>query len=525
MSSQSRKLYAKPPTTVLGVATNRDITNSIVTNRIEAKSINANLAKTDVLVDLDDVNLLSSETLLLEESASQESPETGRGRIWVRDDTPSTPIFTNDAGDDIVMPVTLTTVLSIDSEADAQSMENLAYITFNSNSIVIGRNDAPATATTSGVVIGAGSTLAGTGYVVGASSSSISTSSTVLGRGNTMLDGGEFADAEPSVVIGVDNSTTPGGICIGRSLRNITRFQDFSSSQNVLIGSTMALTTDEDAYSVAVGHSISVSMRSVFVGNGCGSVGTTDQEHQIGIGRLALTRGKGDIAIGMNATAGVLDSAASRAIAIGTSAAASAQDSIAIGTSASSTNNYTIALGTSSSASGNYAVAIGHASSAAGDYSVAVGYSASSPYESSTAIGANVHCRAPREFATLGWRMMTATVTTADDTQTTLITLPTAENENWHLEGTVLARRSVGIVSGESSFLAVLRRYNIRNKGQTVTQSSGTGSELIDRTNGAAGLLVDINESGQNVLIQVTGNPAETWVWTAIINIYASPLA
>lgn len=520
MSSGSKQLYSHPPTTSIGAGFNRDVTNSLSTRRLQAKLIEASTVTTDSLRDRADESLIDPDTILLDESATQPPPGARRGRLWVRDDTPNVPVFTNDAGNDIEMPLTLATVLSIDTGADGEDVRDVSSLTFD-GPVLIGSVGAPAAGTT-GVFIGADATGTAAGYVIGASSSSAQAHSVVLGTSNgvTAVSG---ANSVPSVVIGVSNETTAGGICIGRSLSNHSTSQNATKTQNVLIGSNITVSAGAVASVVAVGNSVSPAHQGTFVGNTTSALGSSNQQQQVAVGRYALVRGQNDIAIGAGAVGGVLDSATSRCVAVGESASggSAAASAVIIGASAATTANSAVSIGATTQASGASAVAIGSGASASGSESVAIGYASSTnSFSRSVAIGANVKNRVVDEFATLGWRVLSGAATTTDDTQTTVLTIPTSTNENFHVEGSVLAIQD----TTNDTFLAVIERVNIRNRTSTVTQSSGIGSTTLDTSDGATGLLVDLNESGQTVLVQVTGLPGETWSWTAVFNIYASPL-
>lgn len=119
----------------------------------------------------------SIESIVFTEGASQESPGTGKGRLWVRDDTPNVLVFTDEDGTDIPLPVasgpTLEEVLTEGNSAGMQSIINVGTLSSTTSFSETGFNSVAMTNTVDvtkghsyGVCIGANSSLGGGTYIL-----------------------------------------------------------------------------------------------------------------------------------------------------------------------------------------------------------------------------------------------------------------------------------------------------------------------------------------------------------------------
>lgn len=289
--------------------------------------------------------------IFIQEIAAEEIDVAGWGQIWVKNDTPNTLWFTDDAGNNWQIGVG----------------DSLDGVTVLSNSLT----------PTSAIEIGL-STLAADGD-----------QSLAIGYG-------PIAKEQYNIAIGYQATAgQTSGAIVELDAIAIGRYAIAYEEKSVAIGYN-AVTgknlTSADPYSIAIGQN---ALANSNVSISIGSNSTARASSAIALGSSAWAYESLDIAIGGSAQAGQTagGTAETNAIAVGSSSKAYQTASIAIGGSAVAGKNgtsidpYSIAIGYLTDATDAYSIAIAYGAQAVADYAMAIGRDASANENYNIAIG------------------------------------------------------------------------------------------------------------------------------------------
>ena len=169
-----------------------------------------------------------------------------------------------------------------------------------------------------------------------------------------------------------------------------------NAQYNFFIGNYAALSNEEGAYNMVLGHDASLGIGNndgsdscMVIGHGAAaSPGTADRNWATVIGHQAVGQGDFNITLGAKATQtrnyainigyqGNVASPYAVSIGSGASVATSSNNSVVVGNQASSAATGGIAIGDTATVSGANSVSIGDGASVSGDNSIAIGYQAS----------------------------------------------------------------------------------------------------------------------------------------------------
>lgn len=259
---------------------------------LSANRVRVNTVSTDTIVTSESMD---STSILLSEASSRIAPGAGKGRLWVRDDSPNVLVFTNDEGTDMVFGVgDLAAVLNSGNDANDQAIDNVSGVNFSAGVQLDG-----SAGTSTSVAIGSTAAANGAGDVA-------------IGQGATTS-----ADHSNSIAIGY-NATT-------------------SDSECVAIAGT------------AAGHGAVSVMGYASGARGIAIRATSKGNDAIAIGQLSYTSGADSISIGVNADA----NSSVGAVTIGRDSNVTGDDAIAIGSQASVTGDHGVAIGMLAEAGAN----------------------------------------------------------------------------------------------------------------------------------------------------------------------------
>lgn len=521
--SISTRLFTLPPSRGRSFGTHLSSFESLRSKNLRVDTIESETVVTDNLLDRAGDPIVNTSYILLDETAAEPTPNAGEGRIWVRNDTPSKLIFTNDTGTDVPITPGLADVLAVDPDAGNLSITNISLLTFTAG-IQIGNETASASASSPySVAIGQGaSSTAANNVVIGRGSSSANQYSVACGYNCDITLKSPNADGPGGVAVGANIASYGPGICIGRSIVNHAQNQD-SANASIMIGQNITYAGVNGGV-IAIGNSVTPGRNSVMVGNAATCLGGV---YQVCIGNSAQTGSIGSVAIGnsaYSAKGGDL-AGANYGVAIGGNASTNAYQGVALGFNATNTGANSVCLGSWSTSSAAQTVAIGggaasgQGATASATGAIAVGNKTNAAHANSVALGAEVETRIADEFASRCVRIVRATLqTVGTNTATTILSYPTVAGDVLHVEGTVTAMKSDSSVSYMSAF----ERYHFRNKLGTLTQSAGTGTQTQDTTN--VSYASSIGVSGTNIRVQVTGIAGHTVNWTCVLRIYGAGL-
>ena len=114
----------------------------------------ANTIEGAATLTYDGTSVLADGTLLLKETAAAAADQAGYGQIWVKNDSPNTLYFTNDAGTDVQIATSATGYVDtigtpVDNQiavfADADTIEGDTGLTYTSGVLQVGSGDSGAT--------------------------------------------------------------------------------------------------------------------------------------------------------------------------------------------------------------------------------------------------------------------------------------------------------------------------------------------------------------------------------------------
>lgn len=525
MATPPTALRTLPPSrTASSHTTHLQTIESIQAQRISVATLDADAVIVDVLNNLAGESLTEPEYVLLSATTTTPTSVAAKGVYWVKEDTPSRLMFTDDASNTVALTPGLGDMLGVGDSADSQSIANVASLTFRS-SVIIGTSRSNASASEDrSVVIGrvTASTASNT-VVIGAFSSSSLQYSTVVGHLAVVTTASPDANAVGGVAVGSSIASVGRAICVGNTITNTNTNQD-ANNEAILLGQSITCTGTLGG-SVCVGSSIAKSAPdSVIVGSSATAVGASPQTDMVCIGYSAQSGTHASIAIGPNAYCAVsadVDSAVGGGMAIGFQAKCTHAGGISFGYVSQCYGTNAISFGHAAQIGSGYtgAVALGHGASAT-TYSVAVGRSASSNgHASSVALGPLLQNREDFEVCTRGSRTLYATTTTPQDTPSTIVSFGTSAGETYHVEATVVGMRSDSL----ASYMTVFENYHFRNKGGTLTRAVG-GTQHVDITDNSNGLVVTLVPSAQNIIVTVQGNVQQTWSWRCTLRIMAATL-
>lgn len=255
--SNNTRLFTIPPVKPRPFGTHSQTHDSIKAKVIRAISIETNELISETLAYRNGDAVVAQDHLLLQEAPSQSAPSAGRGRLWLRNDTPNRLIFTNDAGTDIAITPGLGEALEVDNDAGNNSILNINNMTF-SDGISMGTVVTPAsTSHSTDVAIGRGATASSTkSVVVGRSASSSLSETCVLGANSSIATLSPNSNDIGGVSVGFGNSSVGPGIVVGSNISNLSNEQD-DGRANIFIGQGIATIRPEvcelDASGVYVG--------------------------------------------------------------------------------------------------------------------------------------------------------------------------------------------------------------------------------------------------------------------------------
>lgn len=210
--------------------------SSIKAKTLRAGTITSGEVVADSLSYLDGTTVVEDDNVLFDEVATQQTPNNGTGRVWLRNNDPTRLVFTNDGGVETVISPGLGDVLDTDNDGGGLNILNAASLTF-SGGVRIGNDTASSTVTAStDTVIGQGaSSTAGSSVVVGTGASSALAQTVVVGAGSSIASGGATADSIGGVVVGYNSESWGPGICIGHDNVNRGDVQD-GGAANIFVG-------------------------------------------------------------------------------------------------------------------------------------------------------------------------------------------------------------------------------------------------------------------------------------------------
>lgn len=110
-------------------------------------------------------------------------------------------------------------------------------------------------------------------------------------------------------------------------------------------------------------------------------------------------------------------------------------------------------------------------------------------------------------------------VTTTDNTITTLATFPLADDTVYRFEAHVIARQTAGAALSPGNGGSTVQEATYRRTsggGAVEIGDSAIGTDQFD----LSGFTVEFNPSGNNALLQVTGNTDQDTVWHATVHTY-----
>jgi hypothetical protein len=521
--AQSTKLFTLPPTTVRGVGTHKQTIETLIAKSFRGSSMESAVVITDSLTDRTGAPIINQSFLLFDESASQASPAAGQGRVWVRNDTPSKLVFTNDTGITIPLTPALSDVLQIGTNAGNQEIVNVSRLNFNAG-IEIGNANASATTASSNEIAIGQNAVSNAQYsvVIGKNASSTNQYAVCNGYSCIITAVAPNANDEGGVAVGSSIHSYGPGICVGRAIQNLVTNQD-AGNANIFIGQNITMNGSQGG-AIAIGNSAVPAPLSVVIGANAQSLGS---ERQVCIGNAASVGSKYSVAVGDSSSCSVIGdlTGGGYGVAIGALAVTTKIRAIALGYQSHSYGTDSLAIGANTLASGDLSIAIGggavNAAEASGLRSIAIGTESVAAFTDSTAIGASVETRISDEFATRGSRIVRSSLQTTDSTPSVILSYPTVIGDVLHVEATLIAMRA----DNDKSYMAVFERFHFRNKtGATANQSLGTGTISADTTDLALPLPT-IAASSNNIRLEVTGLAATTLNWTCVMRLYATPLA
>jgi hypothetical protein len=385
---------------------------------------------------------VSADNLLLCESASQSSPAAGKGRVWVRSDTPNVLVFTDDAGTDTDLGQG-----GIELEEEGGAVAGGPFTTINFiGSLITAADGGGGTATVTSTatnpdlatVLTTGADASGTG-ITGLSTQTFDEQTTPsnpgAGKGTVFVKdttpstlgfvddtGAETvlaadqdlssvlttgADASGTGITGLstqtfDEQATPsnpgagkGTVFVKNSSPSTLGFVDDSGVETVLAADqtlSSVLTTGDDATGLNLENVGELNFdtagpKGIEIGTDAGSASAATAT-DIAIGASA-TAGGDSVVIGDGASVGAFTDC----VCIGMNAVCGGNDSVAIGgnstvaQAANAASSLAVAIGRNSAAN-HRAVCIGYSAASTGNYAVCLGPSASARQES-IAIGRN----------------------------------------------------------------------------------------------------------------------------------------
>ena len=513
----STNLYAKPIDSLGSL--HKSVVNSMSAKRLRTNVMECNTMVTDVLTDRDGNTIVETEYILLSETASQPAPSSKQSRLWVRSDTPTRAIFTAESGLDSELEPDLATVLHISENAENLSIDNTLAIRFTQG-VEVSENGASGVSTSNTeIVVGHNSqSSAVDSTVLGGSNSTNITRSVVMGFDCVVTALAPSSNSDGTVCMGMNNSTV-GGPCVvvGHNIVNASNNQD--QYANVLIGSDITIPSTANAC-ICIGNSPALppASSSHFITIGNDSTATSNAtQNIIAIGHQTVVAHDDDVVIGHEA-----QSTSNPCVSIGHKARSFSGQSISIGYNAMCAGDYNnVAIGANTLANGLNVIAIGHNASCVGEYSMVIGANSVCEHDSCYVIGAGISSRRDNEFVTRTRRVVgpPGVILNGVTTSATIFTYPTVSGDVLHVDGCVIGQRS----DATGSFLAVLERFNFRNKNGVLTKSNVMGTLSQSQSDAGTGITIAVGLSGSNIIISAT-RTAGSWLVCPSIRIHAAPL-
>lgn len=474
---------------------------------------------------------VTSPSILILESISRANPLEGKGRLWIRNDTPNVIVFTNDVGQESVLGkfeireegVTVgsdfTTLDFVGSGITASDGGNgEADITLGVSSIGVEEE---------GVSVGSFDTL------------------NFVGTGITATDGGsgEADITGNDLSLGLEEE----GVSVGdfNTLNFIgTGFGLTSSGTKATVTLTTPVPTLEEVLTVganANGNDITNLDTAVFTGGiRIGSDTITDNvlgNNGIEIGKSAGASGTSAIAIGVDSSAtgthsisiGQNTVSTDYGFAFGTGATASGQYGIGVRANATglrsiaikgnATNTDSICTLGGGSVSGSSSGSMGNAAVTAGTNSFGFGNTNTTSHDYSFTIGDSIDSRTDYETAFNHFRFIRSDVSTTDTTLTNAITFTLNSTEIITVDCTVTELNTEGTVGTlNDSIVYNLRDFHFRRTGGTA--SVNAGSTTTSNPDGASVSTISLGVSGNDLVLNLTAADNDDRTWTVSMTIY-----
>jgi hypothetical protein len=419
---------------------------------------------------------LTAKNILICDTSSQPTPGAGKGRVWVRDDTPNVLVFTDDVGTDTEL----------------------------------GQG---------GIAVSEEGVSVGTGFAV----------LDFIGSAVTATDAGSGV-ASITVAAGSSSLTdvlTANNDAGGLNIENIRELNFDTTTNGISIGTDVESTNCSTASSICIGKGASCTTRTYNVVIGFGARSNNGNSNVV-LGHGANHASSSGVAIGINAT-----TFSNRGIAIGSDTVANgASDSMAMGNYASSIGAKGIAIGAQTDSNATNSIAIGagdfggDGAYASGIQSIAIGRSSMTTVPYSVALGASVVCRVAEEFTTRGVRSVRSAVNTTDTTLTTLVDFPINTSEIVGVDVFLTEENTEGTIgtAGDTT-MHFWRDQHYRNKAGTVTKHPvATTASTTSNPDSAAASTVSLGISTTNVRLAVTAADADDRNWVAVMTVYGADL-
>lgn len=523
MASRATALTTGPPThTQSSPKSHLQTTESVRAQTLSVATLTADTLVADVLQNQAGESLTDPESVVLDATTTAPANVATKGTFWVKSDTPTRLFFTDDASTTVALTPGLGDMLDAGNVSTNQFISNVSSITFSGGVVLDNAAEKASGVDNDSVFIGAATRNPGGGNtdvsspkstIVGGGSFATVSYATIIGCTSSALAMTSASSTIGPVCVGYNNTVRGGGICIGTN----ASFSDTLDDKAILLGN------------VASGSPVGVI---VGFGHTTSSLSASSEQGQVMVGYACSIEGANAIVLGSNSPSAVGEQSiaighvaaagSTNQIALGRTVTADAEGACVIGSSSQSYAQNTLVVGPSSScpASKYSSVILGY--NCSGDnYSVVVGANSSSGTNArGVVVGGGLTARADNEFTCRGARLLFDTLTTPQDTPTTLLSLPSSSDDVMHVEVTVVAMRSDNL----ASYMKVFENIHFRNKAGTLTKAVG-GSEFTDITDNSNGLVVTLEASAQNIVVTVQGNQQQTWNWRGSMRVYAGPLA
>lgn len=480
---------------------------------------------------------VDNSSIILLEATDKIQPGSGKARLWVKNTSPNSLIFTNDTDVDSTMDNGYTVkeeggslgtfdTLNFDNTKFTVSIvDNIGTITPSTSEITVEEE---------GVSVGdfssfnfVGSTITATdggGGVAditftplriqdGGSSIGYFDTLNFVGDGVTASDGGggvsdiTFAPSVPTISEVLSNNNDAGEIEItGLDTFLFVGGVNVTSNGSSVVGST-------PANSVAIGESPSCTgTESVCIGNNA----SVTANQAVAIGNNTSITNLGGIATSYGASV-----TADYGIAMGYNSSCSGARGIAIGYQTSVSNSDAVAIGNSNTCSGIRSVTYGNNNVNSGAEGICLGNNSSVTHDYSVVASNNTDSRLDYETTFSAFRIVNPTVNTTDTTLTNVITLPLNADEVFSVDCFVTEHNTEGTVGTLNDvILYSFRNYHFRRKS-TASATLNAGSSVTNNPDGASVSTVTLGVSGNDLVLNVTAADNDDRTWNVVMYTHA----